>query len=99
MNNICRFCSNTLTSSIQSLDYWTGLDHDVIWRLGFQEVPFYFFHISFFCARTCVCVCVCCVHVCVCACVCVRVCVCACVCVCVCVCCVYECMYMYFPVS
>ena len=22
---------------------WTGLDHDVIWRPGFQEVPFYFF--------------------------------------------------------
>ena len=72
--------------SIQSLDYWTGLDHDVIWRPGFQEVPFYFFHISFF---TCVCVCVCvyvhCLFVCVRVCVvyvCVHVHVC-CVCVCV----------------
>ena len=44
--------------SIQSLDYWIGLD--VIWRPGFQEVPFYFFSYFFFaCVCVCVCVCVC----------------------------------------
>ena len=53
---------------------WTGLDHDVIWRPGFQEVPFSFFHISFL--YVCVCVCVrTCVHLCMCVCVCVHVCV------------------------
>ena len=88
---------------------WTGLDHDVVWRPGFQEVPFYFFSYFFFCMCVCVCVCMCvcvCVvymYVCVCArmSVCVCVCVCAhvyivCVCVCVCVC--VLCLWVYVHV-
>ena len=42
--NECHYLgpSCILKGSIQSLDYWTGLgwtglDHDVIWRPGFQE--------------------------------------------------------------
>ena len=87
-------------------NHWTtGLDHDVIERPGFQEVPFYFFHIFLHACACCVCVCVCvcmcmcacaCVCVCVCVCVRVRVCVCVCVCacvrVCVCVCCACVCV-------
>ena len=79
------------------------------WTTGLvieTRVPF-FFHISFLhacalCVDVGVCVGVCAwVWVCVCACayVCVCMCVCVCVCVCACVRCVYECMYMYFPVS
>ena len=46
----------------------------MIWRPGFQEVPFYFFFIFLFYVCMCVCVCVC-THMCVlCMCVCVRVC-------------------------
>ena len=78
--------------TITGLLDWTGLDHDVIWRPGFQEVPFYFFFIFLFFACVCVHVCVCVVYMYVC--VCVHTCV-YCVCVCVYIVCMYVCVHVH----
>ena len=75
--------------SVQSLDYWTGLD----WTGDIEtRVPFYFFSYFFFACMcvVCGCVCVCtCTHVCV-----VYVCVCVYACV-LCVCIRHGVKYIY----
>ena len=59
--------------SIQSLDYWTGLDWtgDIETRVPGSTILFFCMHVC------CVCACVC--VLCMCVCVCVYVCVCVCV--------------------